>query len=47
MDRFEYPWAMQPTISALENLGVLPHRLEVVDAGDQRTVFLNGHAAAR
>ena len=38
---------MQPAISALENLGVLPQRLEVVDAGDQRTVFLNGHAAAR
>lgn len=31
----------------LENLGVLPQRLEVVDAGDQRTVFLNGYAAAR
>ena len=38
---------MQPATSALDNLGVLPQRLEVVDAGDQRTVFLNGHAAAR
>lgn len=38
---------MQPATSPLENLGVLPQRLEVVDAGDQRTVFLNGHAAAR
>ena len=38
---------MQPATSALENLGVLPQRLEVVDAGDQRTVFLNGYAAAR
>jgi hypothetical protein len=37
---------MQPA-TTLENLGVLPQRLEVVDAGDQRTVFLNGHAAAR
>ena len=38
---------MQPATSALESLGILPQRLEVVDAGDQRTVFLNGHAAAR
>lgn len=38
---------MQPATAALENLGALPQRLEVVDAGDQRTVFLNGHAAAR
>src|ERR1044071_1978584 len=38
---------MQPATGALENLGVLPQRVEVVDAGDQRTVFLNGHAAAR
>jgi hypothetical protein len=38
---------MQPATGVLENLGVLPQRLEVVDAGDQRTVFLNGHAVAR
>ena len=38
---------MQPATGTLENLGVLPQRVEVVDAGDQRTVFLNGHAAAR
>lgn len=38
---------MQPATAALENLGALPQRLEVVDAGDQRTVFLNGHAAVR
>jgi hypothetical protein len=38
---------MQPATAALENLGVLPQRLEVVDTGDQRTVFLNGYAAAR
>ena len=38
---------MQPATGALENLGVLPQRVEVVDAGDQRTVFLNGYAAAR
>jgi hypothetical protein len=38
---------MPPVTGVLENLGVLPQRLEVVDAGDQRTVFLNGHAAAR
>lgn len=38
---------MQAVTTALDNLGVLPQRLEVVDAGDQRTVFLNGHAAAR
>ena len=38
---------MQPATSALESLGILPQRLEVVDAGDQRTVFLNGYAAAR
>ena len=38
---------MQPATAALENLGTLPQRLEVVDAGDQRTVFLNGHAAVR
>lgn len=37
---------MQPA-ATLDNLGVLPQRLEVVDTGDQRTVFLNGHAAAR
>ena len=38
---------MQPATGTLQNLGVLPQRVEVVDAGDQRTVFLNGHAAAR
>jgi hypothetical protein len=38
---------MQPDTATLENLGTLAQRLEVVDAGDQRTVFLNGHAAAR
>jgi hypothetical protein len=37
---------MQPATSALENLGVPPQRLEVVDVGDQRTVFLNGYAVA-
>ena len=38
---------MQPDTATLENLGTLAQRLEVVDAGDQRTVFWNGHAAAR
>lgn len=38
---------MQPATATLDDLRVLPQRLEVVDAGDQRTVFLNGHAAAR
>ena len=38
---------MQPFTPTLDNLGVLAQRLEVVDAGDHRTVFLNGHAAAR
>ena len=30
-----------------DSLEVLPQRLEVVDTGDQRTVFLNGYVAAR
>ena len=38
---------MQPATATLGNLEVLPQRLEVVDTGDQRTVFLNGYAAAR
>src|SRR5215510_6462744 len=38
---------MQATTATLDNLGTLPQRLEVIDAGDQRTVFLNGHVAAR
>ena len=38
---------MQPIAATLDNLGMLPQRLEVVDTGDQRTVFLNGYAAAR
>lgn len=38
---------MQPATSALDNLGIFPQRLEVVAAGDHRTVFLNGYAAAR
>src|SRR5215469_10040891 len=38
---------MQPTTATLDHLGVLPQRLEVVDSGDHRTVFWNGHAAAR
>src|SRR5215475_14561934 len=42
-----YPGAMQPIAATLDNLGMLPQRLEVVDTGDQRTVFLNGYAAAR
>lgn len=38
---------MHPATPTLDSLGVLAQRLEVVDAGDHRTVFLNGHAAAR
>jgi len=38
---------MQPSSPTLDNLGVLAQRLEVVDADDHRTVFLNGHPAAR
>ena len=38
---------MQPSSPTLDHLGVLAQRLEVVDADDHRTVFLNGHPAAR
>lgn len=38
---------MQAAQPVLENMGVLPQRLEVVDADDQRTIFLNGYPAAR
>src|SRR5215472_13290051 len=38
---------MPPATATLDKLGTFPQRLEVIDAGDQRTVFLNGHAAAR
>src|ERR1700752_2692973 len=38
---------MQPAVATLQNLGPLPQRLEVVDSGNQRTIFLNGYAAAR
>jgi hypothetical protein len=38
---------MQLSTPTLDKLGVLAQRLEVVDAGDHRTVFLNGHPAAR
>jgi len=38
---------MPASLALLDNLGVLPQRLEVVDADDQRTIFLNGYAAAR
>src|SRR5215471_16277751 len=38
---------MQPTATTLDNLGLLPQRLEVVDSGDQRPIFWNGYAAAR
>lgn len=38
---------MQLATSTLHNLGRLPERLEVVDTGDERTVFLNGYIAAR
>lgn len=38
---------MQPSTPTLDNLGVLAQRLEVVDAGDHRAVFLNGNAVAR
>ena len=44
---FRYPSDRQPATSTLDNLGMLPQRLEVVDTGDQRTVFLNGYVAAR
>jgi hypothetical protein len=38
---------MQLATASLDNLDPLPQRLEVVDAGDQRSVFLNGYLAAR
>src|SRR5436305_2716797 len=38
---------MQGAVDTLEHLGPLPQRLEVVDADDQRTIFLNGYLSAR
>src|SRR5437763_1791855 len=38
---------MQGAADTLEHLGPLPQRLEVVDADDQRTIFLNGYLSAR
>ena len=38
---------MQAPAAVLDNLGSLTQRLEVMDAGDRRTVFLNGYPAAR
>lgn len=37
---------MQPSGQHSLDLGVLPHRLEVVNADDHRAVFLNGHPVA-
>lgn len=36
-----------PTTPTLEPLSPLPPRLEVVDTGDHRSIFLNGHLTAR
>ena len=38
---------MHGAADTLDHLGSLPQRLEVVDADDQRTIFLNGYPAAR
>lgn len=38
---------MDGDTNILEHLGLLTQRLEVVDADDQRTIFLNGYLAAR
>jgi hypothetical protein len=38
---------MDDATDTLDHLGLLTQRLEVVDADDQRTIFLNGYLAAR
>jgi len=37
---------MEPVAATLFDLGSLPQRLEVIDAGDYRTIILNGHPSA-
>ena len=38
---------MHPPAATLDNLGSLAQRLEVINADDRRTIFLNGYAVAR